>query len=79
MPDSHECPGKHSRAGQPVELGVCLGHPWEVYLRWGRLVGILHHVEGQKYIVRKFSNHTEEWPTGPYVKTSIFGLHPHRI
>lgn len=71
MPDSHECPGKHSRAGQPVELGVCL--------RWGRLVGILHHVEGQKYIVRKFSNHTEEWPTGPYVQTSIFGLQPHRI
>jgi hypothetical protein len=68
----------HSRPGDPVQLGTCIGFGQEPTSRWGRLVGIIHQEEGiQKYVVRMFRKGDKDFPTGAYRTTSIMFLVPH--
>lgn len=71
------CPApKHAHPGQPVELGVCIGHGMEPGDRWGRLVAIRWQETGKaKFVLRLYQPGDGAFPTGKYVTTWL--LVPH--
>lgn len=70
----------HAKPGDTIKLGTCLGSAVEPYMRWARLVGILHGGAGfKRFIVRTFKEDDGYFPTGEYRTTSLMFLTPHEL
>lgn len=64
------------RPGDPVELGTAIAYALEPSALYARLVGIRHGDVAQPFVVRRYVDGDDWYPTGEYENIADFGLVP---